>query len=576
MPKNYTILFFLFLFFGINVYSQQINLPIKKNPSKNDYGEILLQNLSFECDTLSLNRTIEPLKKSNDPGYQILFKILKADGISGCTDKINIKSNLLFEAALKQAQKVSPEFEVVANIYYAKYLYRFRNVEKALPYFLKAEYLLENNPTEKQIRPQDSYRWIGYYYGTIGDSNEAVKYLERARELSVRKKSEYAGILDALGLHYYNAGDIKKAENYFQEAKQIAKSVNDELRYAKVLGNLAPIYAKRGETETAKKFLSEDIAISKRLDEDQNTTFALTALGEILLQEKKYNEAEKELSNAAAIAATKPYFAANAIKIEKLRTEVYKNLNKKEAELQSFKHIDELEKQLERTDGDDALSNANLLKQKAKLKQLNTEAHYEKERTTFLRKVYLILIFLSLLLAGFIFANSRKIIRNRELRYKQKVLGMEMEHLKYEQKLNETQENLDTQIEYLKNKNSQITRLKAEIEKVKNSRSYYLEEQQGHLAALLESHLMTEENWEKFRREFIKVYPDFYQKLQSEFSDLTGGGLRIVLLKKLGFSNVEIAGLLGVSLDAIKKSNQRMKKKLGERYDELSEIIQRP
>ncbi len=44
---------------------------------------------------------------------------------------------------------------------------------------------------------------------------------------------------------------------------------------------------------------------------------------------------------------------------------------------------------------------------------------------------------------------------------------------------------------------------------------------------------------------------------------------------QLDFNNVEISELLGITIDAVKKSNQRMKKKLGDRYDELSKIINR-
>ena len=159
--------------------------------------------------------------------------------------------------------------------------------------------------------------------------------------------------------------------------------------------------------------------------------------------------------------------------------------------------------------------------------------------------------------------------------YKQNVLRLEMDKLKFEKKLSETQESLDNQVEFLKNKNIQIHKLKAEIEKIKHSNSYYLEEQQGHLKTLLDSHLMTDENWENFKREFKKAYPEFYQKLQNEFTDLTDSNYRIILLKKLDFNNIEISELLGITVDAVKKSNQRMKKKLGDRYDELSEIINR-
>jgi hypothetical protein len=317
----------------------------------------------------------------------------------------------------------------------------------------------------------------------------------------------------------------------------------------------------------------KDITISERLKENQNTMYAYTLLVEFLIQEKKYSEAHEALQKALKIAESKSYFQANEIKIQQLLTSVYKNLNNKDGELQSYKRINELEEELKKTDGDLALNNANLLMQKSKLEQANNEAYYQKEKSVLMRKVYIIITLLTFILIGFIYAHSRKKLRNRELIYKQKVMGLEMDKLKFEQKISETQQNLDAQVEFLKNKNIQIHTLKSEIEKIKKSNSYYLEEQQGELHTLLQSHLMTDENWENFKREFIKVYPKFYQKIQSEYPDLTDSNYRIILLKKLDFNNVEISELLGITIDAVKKSNQRMKKKLGDRYDELSEII---
>lgn len=575
MVKNYCLVF-VFFFTGIFGQFQKIEIAENAKPTSEIYGEILRTYPNFACETNSLEVYLQPLKTNKEPASKVIYNILKAEGIANCQDRITGDSNNIFEKAIKQAEAISPELATVANLYYAKYLYRFRNMEKALPYFMKASHLLEKYPSKNHIRPQDSYKWLGYYFGTIGDTGASVQSLEKAKAISKNRKAEYASILDALGLHYLNEGDVKKAEEYFLQVESISKAVNDELRYAKALGNLSLIHMQRGETETAKELLLKDIAISENLSEDQNTMFAYTLLGEVLIREEKYSEAEKELKKALMIAESKPYFQVNEIKIRQLLTSVYRNLNNKEAELQSFKRINDLEDSVRKTDGDQALINANLLMQKSKLEQANNEAHYQKERSALMRNVYLLITLLALLLAGFIYANARKKMRNRELVYKQKVLGLEMDKMKFEQKLSETQENLEAQVEFLKNKNIQINRLKSEIEKIKNSKSYYLEEEQGHLSTLLKSHLMTDENWENFKREFKKTYPAFYQKLQAEYTDLTDSNYRIILLKKLDFNNTEISELLGITLDAVKKSNQRMKKKLGDRYDELSEIISKP
>lgn len=572
MIKNYSILFLLF-FAGLFGQFQKTNISENTKPTPETYGEFLINFPNFNCDIQSVKKYIQPLKNNSEQSSQIIYNIILAEGIANCKDKITEESNNLFSKAIKQAETKGPEMEVIANIYYAKYLYRYRNMEKALPFFLKAYHLLENYPQKKHIRPQDSYKWIGYYLGTIGDTAASVQSLEKAKSLPQKHDAEYASILDALGLLYLKDGQVKKAEDYFNQVKSISISINDKIRYAKALGNLSLIYSKNGATENAKKLLLEDIAISEQLKADQNTMYASTLLGEVLIQEKNYNEAEKILNKALQIAESKSYFQTNEIKIQQLLTSIYKILNNKEAELKSYKRISQLEENLKKTDGDIALNNANLLMQKSKFEQANNEAQYQKERSALMRNVYIFITLLALVLAGFIYANSRKKLKNRELVYKQNVLRLEMDKLKYEHKLSVAQENLDNQVEFLKNKNVQIHRLKAEIEKIKHSNSYYLEEQQGHLKTLLESHLMTDENWENFKREFKKAYPEFYQKLQNEYTDLTDSNYRIILLKKLDFNNIEISELLGITVDAVKKSNQRMKKKLGDRYDELSEII---
>ncbi len=85
---------------------------------------------------------------------------------------------------------------------------------------------------------------------------------------------------------------------------------------------------------------------------------------------------------------------------------------------------------------------------------------------------------------------------------------------------------------------------------------------------------MTEENWGAFKREFIKENSHFYDTLTSSFPELTESNLKILLLQKLNFGNAEIASLLGVTLDAIKKSKQRLKKKLGSKHTLLFDILE--
>ncbi|MGN7810856.1 hypothetical protein [Flavobacterium sp. 22076] len=90
---------------------------------------------------------------------------------------------------------------------------------------------------------------------------------------------------------------------------------------------------------------------------------------------------------------------------------------------------------------------------------------------------------------------------------------------------------------------------------------------------MLSTHLMTDENWNAFKREFINQHTDFYNAIMENFPELKESNLKIIMLQKLDFNNYEMSNLLGVTIDAVKKSKQRLKKKLGDKYDLLFEII---
>lgn len=47
----------------------------------------------------------------------------------------------------------------------------------------------------------------------------------------------------------------------------------------------------------------------------------------------------------------------------------------------------------------------------------------------------------------------------------------------------------------------------------------------------------------------------------NEFPEISEAALRIELVQKLGFTNAETARILGITVDAVKKSKQRLRKK---------------
>lgn len=211
--------------------------------------------------------------------------------------------------------------------------------------------------------------------------------------------------------------------------------------------------------------------------------------------------------------------------------------------------------------------------QKTKYLQNLRKTQQELHRESSFKKLAVGLAGFLMLIAVLVYLKGKRKEKKRQMMYDKKIADHEQEKIKYERKLSEAHQTLQAQVEYLRSKNNQIQQLNSEIEEIKNSTSSYIEDEKGKLHDLLQSHLMTEENWLMFRREFQKEYPEFYQTLKTEFPEITTANLRIILLQKMGFSASEISGLLGITQDAVKKSRQRLKRKLGDKYDQLFSIV---
>ena len=132
-----------------------------------------------------------------------------------------------------------------------------------------------------------------------------------------------------------------------------------------------------------------------------------------------------------------------------------------------------------------------------------------------------------------------------------------------ENKLHASQKTIQSYTEYLTEKNKQIQVLEFEIKNLKDVSPDFAEKK-SELENILQTHLMTQENWEKCKLAYRKEYSEDYQKIMELYPDLTDSNLRIVILSRLGFTNNEMTRILGVTIEGIKKAKQRLRKKYGE------------
>lgn len=74
--------------------------------------------------------------------------------------------------------------------------------------------------------------------------------------------------------------------------------------------------------------------------------------------------------------------------------------------------------------------------------------------------------------------------------------------------------------------------------------------------------LFTDEEWEKFKLEFAKAYPEFLRTLRQQLEQITPAEERLAALIYLRLNIQQIANTLGISKDSVMRGKRRLKKRL--------------
>jgi DNA-binding CsgD family transcriptional regulator len=165
------------------------------------------------------------------------------------------------------------------------------------------------------------------------------------------------------------------------------------------------------------------------------------------------------------------------------------------------------------------------------------------------------LVALGLLTALFI--NRQKIINRR----KQERLHSEKQLMEVE--LSNASSQLQMFTRSIHEKNALIEEFSAQLESLQPATpGMPADYDPDALARLRESTILTDNEWEDFRRLFETVHGDYLERLKVKIPGLSPAETRFIALTKLQLSNKEMAGILGISTDAVRMNKHRLRKKL--------------
>lgn len=526
------------------------------------------------CITIDqLNSKYLLLKKqtdSNSKELQIVYKTLYAllENKLGNNSKENI--NKIFEELTSELNTIeNNELKIWQNTQIGYYYYSYNQYEKSSYYFLKNINLIEKADTSLIYDVENVLKMNAYFVYTIKEYDLCINYLKDALQYTSKESENYDSFLNHIGNCYYHLQDYDQALDYLNQAKVNSLENQHTVRYAKVIGDIALIYMKHQRFAEAEKFLLEDISLSKKHEETKNLNFAKIRLGKMYIEEKKFAQAKQILLEVKSALKNDTLMNSFNLEAHQLLLKIALEENDASDELYHRRLIDSLQPIVDITEGKYALQQI----YNNRLAEKQNHLLEEKENRVHKKNMYLWLVgclsVVGLALISILLYNSKKRIHQQKKYYDDLIRKYHLDKQNSEKKLEKTSKTIESFKTYLSEKYIQIEQLEIEIEKLKNQNSLKNYKKQIKLEELLNSHHMSDDYWNSFKQTFIDEKKDYFDYLIQKYPGLTESNLKLILLQKVGLNNEEIANILGIKIDAVKKSKQRISKKYNVRFDQL-------
>ena len=453
------------------------------------------------------------------------------------------KDSSMYQYAITQGDR--------ANIFINKGYYRI-----ALAETLDALRVLDTI-YDKPWRMADAQRQVGYIEFLRENYENALEYFKKAAVVYEQQQDHVyrSSINNDIGNTYYYLKKNDSANYHLNIALQLARENNISENEGNALSNLGKVYLQENSPEKGLQFLQDALKIHSENNYKANVLWTQNEIGNAYLQMGQANRALPFLT--ATIKSATGVGPINDLKAAyKLRFKAYRQIGQLDNAIEdqmafqqlndsifnekSTQQIEELRTIYETEKKEQQIAiqknEINLLEQEAKINNLQ-------------RMLLGGGLGLSLLVFGLGFYGIRqKMKRNR------------LEKEKVDAELAFKKKELTTHALQLAKKNETLEGLKQKATALKEADKENTGYQQ--LIRAINFDLQDDNNWENFARYFEEVHKDFNSNVKTKYPQVTSNELRLLALLKMNLSSKEIANILNISPEGIKKARYRLRKKL--------------
>ncbi|WP_418603460.1 tetratricopeptide repeat protein [Hwangdonia sp.] len=544
--------------------SKNINYPEGVAINYKNLGHYYVKHHNLDSLRYYFAKAESAYKKLND--HKSLFKVLHAwnrtENLEGNFKPALELSNQSIQIAenLQHGLMLSDAYQQQANIHLDK-----GDFKSAIENLILASKVHDTLANKKPLREAIIKTGLGRTETLRNNYKAAIPYLEDglAIFIDLNHHKWLAITYMELGNTFYHLKNYDEALLNYNKGLKISREKKWNDFIAPYLANIGAIYLDKNEYDKALEHFFNSNKISKKHGSVNNQIIHFNDVASAYLGKKEYQKAINYFSEAIHLADSIGSID-NLSDNYKERAEAYEEIGSYENAVSDYKNhivlndsvfnskkaqqIDELKTQYE----------TEKKEQEILLQNKEIDLLKQQEKNNNLQRLLLGIGFL-LSLIGF-YAVRQKLKRNK----------LEKEKIKAE--LAFKKKELTTHALHLAKKNEVLESLKQKAQKFKTSENDLNGYQQ--LIQTINFDLKDDNNWENFSKYFQEVHKDFNSNVKQKFPEVTSNELRLMSLLKMNLSSKEIANILNISPEGIKKARYRLRKKLGiSTEDSLQDLV---
>lgn len=429
--------------------------------------------------------------------------------------------------------------------------YETGKFDKALARYAKALDIAEKRNDRRTLANIHSN--IGLVYNQLGNYSKALYHQKTSMRFETEQEN-LSGIAKSytnIGVTYYLMHNPDSSLVYHQKALRIYKQIDEKKGISQSLLNIGAIYHDRGDFTKADSNYLLALPMKREMSDLLGETIVLTHLGRLRMDQGMKTEAITFLDNAFRQAHSIKSLQYQ-VETSYLLAELHEELGNDKKAMLYYKIYTTANERFLREKSANKLTDVMIgMATKGKQKKI---ASLEKKMTNVYSRAFITgsIIFVLISLVVLLLVRRHK---KEKLRLKTELAAHTAALMDFTHQLIAKNEELQTLHQQLEDSSNPEFGPVAENTTLGPERVETLNK-------LATARIITDEDWETFKQLYTCVHPRFMLQMKELYPGITQAELRLAALITLQLSSKEISAILGISVESVKKSRQRLRKKM--------------